>query len=110
MDATSPNYIDIKIASLTHITTTGTSPLWGTLLTHVTPSQHPMNIMFVPTYLVAHMYTPSTLLGCFIPFPSSKVANSGVASGPATILFFFPSIQVGNPMIVTPIVHPTQTV
>jgi hypothetical protein len=56
MDATTPNYtdgivippLDPEIVSLAHITTTDTSPLWGTSLTHVTPSQPPVNTTFFP--------------------------------------------------------------
>jgi hypothetical protein len=83
MDATTTNYtdgivippLDPEIVSLAHVTTIGTSMLWGTSLTQVSSLPLPVNTndfthgsSYGLAKLVAYMFTPSALIGHFIPF------------------------------------------
>jgi hypothetical protein len=116
MHASTSNYtygivippLDPEIATLAHITTVGTSSLWETSLTPVTLTQQSVSTTSLPASLVAHLHTPSTLLGHPLWTPSSLVASSVATSGPVTSSFIFPPPNQGvNPMTVPQIVPHT---
>jgi hypothetical protein len=109
MHASTSNYtyriviprLDPEMDDLAHITNTSTSLLWETSLTPVTLTQQSVSTNSLPASLVAHLHTPSALLGRPLWTPSSLVANSVSTSHLVTSCFSFPPLDQGfKPMTV----------